>query len=380
MKLRTMTTALAVCAAVLFGTVAMAGEGPARSPAFVTVGMVTEADGVEVKRYTGHVTTSSSVNLVPRVSGELVRLGFNEGELVERGQVLYELDSITYEADVRNLEAKIAQAEAKLAYAEISHDRAVELFDKKAGTKDSMDAAESEYKAAKAALLSAQAELITAKDNLKNTRIIAPISGKIGVTSYTEGNYLTPNSGVMATIVQIDPLRISFSMSNRDYLAIFGTEQNLKEKALLRLRLADDSEYDIEGKVEFINNQANQKTDAIQVFASFDNPEGKLIPGSTVTVLLSRLSGDKVPAVLPSAVMHDSKSAYVYVVDDQYKVERRNVELGYATNQSQSVKAGLQAGELVVVDGMHKTMPGATIEPDFRDLSKSGGGTLAKKS
>lgn len=376
MRLLTTTAALAILAAVLCGTAA-AGEGPGRPPAFVAVGLVTEADGIEIKRYTGHVTTSSSVNLVARVSGELLRLGFNEGGLVEKGQLLYELDDTTYEADVRNLEARIAQAEAKLVYAEISHGRASELFGKSAGTKDSMDSAESEYKAARAALLSAQAELITAKDNLRNTRIIAPISGKIGVTNYTEGNYLTPNSGVIANIVQMDPLRISFSMSNRDYLAMFGTEQNLKDKALLRLRLADDSEYDMEGKVEFINNQANQKTDAIQVFASFENPDGKLIPGSTITVLLSRANGGRVPAVVPSAVMHDSKTAYVYVVDDQNKIDRRDVTLGYGTAHLQSVKSGLRPGEMVVVDGMHKTMPGAVIEPDFQDMSVR---TLAKKT
>lgn len=352
-----------------------AGEGaPQRPVAYVAVGTVTEQDNVEIKRYTGHVTSASSVDLVARISGELMNVNFHEGDMVSKNQVLYELDPVRYEAEVKNIEALIAQYEANLAYAELSFNRASELFQQKAGTKDSMDSAEAQYKANKAALLSAEAQLITVKDDLKNTRIVAPIDGKIGVTNYTEGNYLTPNSGIIATIIQLDPLRVHFSMANRDYLAMFGSEEGLKERALLQLKLADDSIYEHEGKVEFIDNQANQRTDTVQIYATFDNPKNKLLPGATVTVMLSRKNGGTTLAVTPSAVMHDAKTAYVYVVDDNYKVERRDVVLGNGDAHFQAIKEGLSLGEMVVVDGMHKTMPGATIEPDFQ-----GGSRLAAK-
>ncbi|MCC8189247.1 MAG: efflux transporter periplasmic adaptor subunit, partial [Planctomycetes bacterium] len=134
----------------------------------------------------------------------------------------------------------------------------------------------------------------------------------------------------------------------------------------IRLRLADDSIYEKGGVVEFIDNMANIRTDTIQIYASFDNPEGKLVPGSTVTVLLSHRSGGKSPAVLPSAVMHDQKAAYVYVVGDGNTIERREVTLGAGDSRVQLVTAGLTPGELVVTDGMHKTRPGAVIEPDFQ--------------
>lgn len=365
MMLRTVLAVALAC--TLTAPVLHAGQAGAVAPAaYVTVGKVGESDSMEVKRYTGHVTSSSSVNLVARVSGELMRMGFQEGDVVREGQVLYELDATRYEAEVKNVEARIAEYEARLAYAELSYNRARELFEKKAGTKDSMDSNESEHKAARAALLAAEAQLITTKDDLKNTRVIAPITGKIGVTAYTEGNYLTPNSGVIATIIQLDPLRVSFSMSNRDFLAMFGTEDNLKRRANIRLRLADDSIYERDGTVEFIDNHANQKTDAIQIYAKFDNPDGKLLPGATVTVLLSRRNGGKQPAVAPSAIMHDAKTAYVYVVDAENRVDRRDVVLGAGDAQMQLIKSGLQPGELVVIDGMHKTMPGGIIEPDYR--------------
>ena len=346
-----------------------AGErgGPGAAPAaFVTVGHVTEAPNVETKRYTGHVASSSSVNLVARVSGELLKLGFKEGDYVQKGQVLFELDPIRYEAEVKNIEAKIAENKARLVYAELSHKRSVELFQQKAASKDSMDSTESEYNAVKAALMASEAQLVTTKDDLENTRIIAPINGKIGVAQYTEGNYLTPNSGTIATIIQIDPLRVNFSMSNRDFLSMFGNERVLKEKARIRLRLADDRIYEEEGQVEFVDNRANQSTDSIQIYAAFANPDGKLIPGSTVTVLLSRQNGVRLPAVTPSAVMHDAQGAYIYIVDGENKVERRDVVLGSMSGQLQLLQAGAQPGETIVTDGMHKTMPGAVIRPDIQ--------------
>lgn len=358
-----------LCFLAMTGATLHSGEnspGFAAPAAFVTVGKVTETENVETRRYTGHVTSSASVSLIARVSGELLGLGFEEGDFVHRGQVLAELDSVRYEADVKNIEAKIAESKARLSYAAISYNRNAELFEKKAISKDAMDSSESEHEAYKAALLAAEAQLITARDDLKNTRIVAPIDGKIGVTNFTAGNYLTPSSGVIATIIQVDPLRVSFAISSRDFLAMFGTVDRLKANADIRLRLADDSIYEYGGSVEFIDNQANLRTDTVQVYAKFENPDGKLIPGATVTVLLSRRNGGYVPAVAPSAIMHDEQSAYVYVVDGENKVERRDVELGAAKTGLQLISSGLRTGELVVTDGMHKTMPGAVIEPDYQ--------------
>ncbi len=348
-------------------------DGMAMPAPFVAVARATVTDAVDVKRYTGHISTTSSVDLVARVSGELLRVGFEEGDMVQEGQVLYELDDTRYQAEVKNAEARIAESEAKLAYARQRHDRAKNLYDSRADTREAFDSAESEFKASQAALLAAEAQLISVRDDLENTRIIAPITGKIGVTNYTRGNYLTPNSGVIATIVQVDPLRVSFAMSNKDYLALFGSEAELKARSLIQLRLADGSVYEHEGRIKFLDNQASQKTDAIRVFAEFDNPDGKLVPGSAVTVLLARRNGGTHTAVMPSAVMHDAESAYVYVMDESTKVERRDVVLGFATSSEQTIVSGLEPGEFVVVDGTHKVIPGLLIDPDFVDAALADG-------
>ncbi|MCD8351426.1 MAG: efflux RND transporter periplasmic adaptor subunit [Planctomycetaceae bacterium] len=348
-------------------------DGMSMPAPFVAVARATVTDAVDVKRYTGHISTTSSVDLVARVSGELLRVGFEEGDIVTEGQILYELDDTRYQAEVKNVEARIAESEAKLTYARQRHDRAKNLFDSRADTREAYDSAESEFKASQAALLAAEAQLIAVRDDLENTRIIAPLTGKIGVTNYTRGNYLTPNSGIIATIVQVDPLRVSFAMSNKDYLSLFGSEEELKARSRIQLRLADDSVYEYEGRVKFLDNQASQKTDAIRVFAEFDNPDGKLVPGSAVTVLLARRNGGTNTAVMPSAVMHDAGSAYVYVMGEDNQAQRREVTLGFATGGLQTIVSGLEPGEFVVVDGTHKVVPGSPIEPDYVDAALADG-------
>ena len=161
----------------------------------------------------------------------------------------------------------------------------------------------------------------------------------------------------------MQPIRVRFSISMADFLSGYGSLTALKQNGQVSLKLADGSEYASNGTIEFLNNEANVKTDAVQVYASFPNTDMKLIPGSTVTVTLSKKSGDKMPAVPPSAVMHDAQTSFVYVVGEGNKIERRVIELGDMTKTHQMVKSGLKAGEKVVYQGTHKVMPGDEIVP-----------------
>ena len=220
----------------------------------------------------------------------------------------------------------------------------------------------SSLEAYKSSLLAAEAALITAKDDLNNTVITAPMDGVIGVTNYTAGNYITPSSGVLATINQVSPIRVQFAMSNRDFLQMFGTLDILKKEAKIALKLADDSNYEEIGKVEFVDNAANRRTDTIQIYAEFPNKLQKLIPGSTVSVMLDRLIAKNRPAVTPSAIMYDNNTAYVYVLDKDNKVSRRDVKVGNTRGKYVIVEQGLNIGETVIVDGTHKARPGVTVE------------------
>ena len=352
---------LAVAAAADGAKKSAAPKAPAAPKVMVECGYVFEAENIKKRYYTGRIVSPEVVNIVTRVSGDLTSVGFTSGQEVKKGQVLYRLDPIRFEAAVKSAEARIAEIKAKLAYAENNYNRNSSLYSKQVSSKDTVENAWSTVQSLKAELLMAEASLITAKDDLDNTSITAPISGKIGATNYSAGNYLTPNSGVLATIVQASPLRVTFSVSARDFLNIFGSEANLKKDGKVGIILADNSRYPLEGRFEFINNQANLNTDTIEINMLIDNPDRVLLAGNTVTVELARKSGKVLPAVRLSAIMYDEKGPYVYVVDSSKKVVKRPVVLGNMLADKQLVVSGLKKGELIVTDGMHKVMPGQEV-------------------
>lgn len=341
----------------------------ATEPAKTVVGAekVIEIEDFETRNYTGQVTSRSVVNIVPRVSGEILELGFKEGDLVRKGQVLYRLDSVQYEAAVKAAEADVEKYQAELLYAQNNYNRLNLLYQKQASSLDTMENARATQEVAKAALLAAEANLIAAKDNLKNTVITAPQDGIVGISSFTPGNYITPNSGTLLTIIQTQPVRIRFSISVTDLLEMFGNHKELIENGVVELKLANGAVFDEKGQIELLNNEANAKTDTVQIYATFPNAERKLIIGNTLSVTLSRRNGNRVPAVTPAALMHDVKGSYVYVLDSRNRVEKRYVKIGNATPEKQLIRSGLSAGEVVISKGTHKVVQGMTVEPEFEE-------------
>lgn len=328
----------------------------------VCAAAVEQAQATDTRQYTGTLLSPSRVELVARVSGELLEVGFTEGAVVKAGQVMYRLDDVRYDAQVKSAEAAIARCEASLQYSEANFKRVDALYKKNVSTLDAMESAKMNYQTDQANLLAAKAALITAQDDLKNTRITAPISGKVGLTNFTYGDYLTPAAGTLATIVQLDPIRLSFSISTRDYLLFFGNEKNFTQEAKVKIVLADGSVYPQSGTFEFRNNEVNRSTDTIQFFVSFPNPDAELLPNSSVTVLLEKQSAEALPAVLSTAVMSDAQSSYVYVLDEKDIPSRRDVVLGSMSGDAlQQIRSGLKVGERVVSDGTHKVIPGQPV-------------------
>ena len=351
--------ALACAGTPLF---AQQAPGGAEKLELVAAGTVTESENVVMRRYPGRVVSPATIAVTARVSGDLLEVAFKEGDFVRKGQPLYRLDDIRYVAAVRSAEAKIAQYRARVAYSKANFERTQKLFDKDVSTQDELESSRSEYEANKALLAAAEADLIVAQDDLKNTRILAPADGRIGVNAVPLGSYVTPASGTLATVVQVDPVRVRFSLSNREFLVMFGDVKTLREQSRISLLLADGKEYEAEGKIDFVDNTANERTDTVQVYALFPNTNGRLVPGSTVSVILGRATGTRMPAVTPSAVMYDAKSAYVYVLDAENTVERRDVVLAQSTKDLQFVESGLAAGERIVTDGTHKALPGRKVK------------------
>ena len=328
----------------------------------VSVDKAKAAESVDRRRCIGAIVSPQRVELVDRVSEELLEVGFKEGDFVKKGQLLYRLNDEPYVAAVKAIEAKIEAVKARLDYAEKNFVRQETLLKRNVASRDEFDAAVTERNARKAELAELEATLITARKNLRDTRILSPIDGKIGFNNFTVGNYLTPGCGVLATVIQTDPVRVRFPLSNADYMRLFGGEKQLKTDALIRLSLADGSAYPTEGTVSFVDNTANRSTDTVTVYADFANPDGVLIPGSTAAVTITKRTVKKCASVVPSAIVRDAEGPFVWLVAKDNTVSKRRVELGVGNAAMQTVLKGVQEGDVVVSRGTHKLFDGAKVK------------------
>ena len=325
---------------------------------------VSEVPDFKVRVYPGRVVPVAQVNVVPQVSGEILEVGFENGSVIKEGQLLYRLDSVKYEAAVKNAEAKVAECKANLSYAELSYVRHKKLLESRAVSLDAVDNALSQRDSSRAAYAAAQAELVSARDDLKHCQIVAPINAKAGSTVFTKGNYVTTSSGTLVTLVQYRPIRVRFSISNREYLEMFGgTTKSLQEDGVVSLTLADDREYDEPGKIEYMDNAADEHTDTMQVYALFKNDAFNLKPGGTVTVTLTTKKGVLRPAIPPTAILQDVQGPYVWVLDEKNRAVRRSVARGDVSGDWLFVEKWLKKGERIVSDGAHKVHKGMTVEP-----------------
>ena len=187
---------------------------------------------------------------------------------------------------MKNAEAKVAECKSSAGYAELSYTRHLKLVESRAVSQDAVDNALSARDSARAALAAANADLTVARDNLKHCRITAPISGQIGTTAFTRGNYVTTSSGTLVTLIQMKPIRVRFAISNREYLDLFnGSERRFIEEGKIALTLANGSEFGEDGQIEYVENAADELTDTVMAYALFPNAERKLKTGGTVTGL-----------------------------------------------------------------------------------------------
>ena len=324
---------------------------------------VVEKPDMSVSTYPGRVVPIAQVNVVPQVSGEILEVCFENGAMVKEGDVLYRLDPVKYSAAVKNAEAKLAECKANLSYAELSYARHKKLLETRAVSLDAVDNALSQRDSSRAAYAAAQASLISAKDNLAHCTIIAPISGKIGSTTMTRGNYAKAGENMLVTIVQVSPIRVCFSVSNRQFLDLFsGLTRRLREESIASVFLANGMPYAGKGNFDYVENTADQLTDTIQVYYQYENKEGLLRPSGTVSVTLASKKGAMRPAVPPTAILQDIQGPYVWILDGENRAERRSVARGDLSGDWVMIEKGVKVGERIVADGAHKVKRGMTIE------------------
>ena len=313
--------------------------------------------------FVGRAEALEKVDLRARVQGFLGPRLFKEGDAVKADQVVFTIEREPFEAAVDQRKAQLAAAESTLANAEQQLQRTAELARKGNAPVAQLDQRKAEQGQAKAAVMEAKANLRDAEIQLSYTEIKTPIAGRIGRAAVSPGNLVGPDSGVLATVVQDDPMQVLFSVTQRELLE--GRDSEVTGKVRARVRLADGSLYSEKGRIDFLDVQVNPRTDGQTVRAMFPNPDDILTSGQTVRVIIEEKGGNQVLVIPQSAVAIDQAGSYVFVVGQDNKVEQRRVRLGTNRDGVAVVEEGLEPGDRVVVQGQQRIRAGMVVAPQL---------------
>jgi RND family efflux transporter MFP subunit len=345
--------------------------GPPIPQAMPVVGHVIErADLALSREYIGRVEPIQTVFVRPRVSGQIESVNFKEGAIVKEGDVLFTLDGAQHQATVQLRNADLAKAEANLSRAVKYNDRLM-AADKRSVSASDVDMAASDVQQSQAAVEQAKAALRLARIDLGFTKITAPISGRIGRAEATRGNYVTPAGGHLASIVQINPIRVSYALPDRSYMdqiEVFQTSDDVYNTTLV---LANGTEYPIQGERDFESNAIDFATGTLTVFLRFENEQGTLVPGGMVRVVTKPARARVAPVLPQEAVISDSRGDFVYTIGEGNVVQRRDVKLGAEVGVLREIISGLVPGEKVVARGIQNLRPGMQVKPFFPETDAS---------
>ena len=340
-------------------------------PPLVTVATVIRQDVNPAMEYVGHVEAIQAVDVRARVEGFLEQVNFKEGDFVQAGDLLYLIEQAPYKAKVAADKAKLAQAEAELDRANRHLERLRAARPESIRATDMDDAVAAQLRA-QAQLSEARATLTSSQLDLGYTTIKAPISGRLGRTAFTKGNLVNQASGPLARIVQLDPIRVVYSISENDLAAIQITLKDSFHSGnnpilLPRIKLPNGKIHEVVGRVDFVNNEVDASTGTIAVWAVFDNNDGILLPGQYVTVLVSRSKAEMLPVVPQAAIQEDREGRYVLIVDGDNRVVQRRVKTGPVVGAMWAIESGLAENERVIVQGVQKVLPGQIVKTTNTD-------------
>lgn len=354
---------LAVILTAIFGYRYFFGSNPANMnamqmpPAEVEVQITKEQDVTTWSEFTGRLEAVENIELRPRVSGAIEKVHFTDGQMVKKGDVLFTIDQDQFYAEAARADGRLASAKSQTLLAETELNRAKKLYAAKAISAQEYDTKKNAAKVAYANLKSASAEVKLANLNLSYSKVRAPISGKIGRPEVTAGNLVQAGMVVLTTLVDISPIYAAFEVDENTYLNM----QTPNAETIIQLGLSSDEGFPYSGKIKGFDNQLNASSGTIRARAEFENKDGKLIPGLFAKIKIGS-SNTKAILVDQKAITTDQDKKLVMVVDDKNMVQPRLIELGGEYNGKRIIKSGLAAGEKVIVNGLQKAMPNATVK------------------
>ncbi len=374
-------------AVMLAAAVAMAACGPAEPPPIPPMEVqVLEVQPRDIPLYldmVGQTLGSVDIPIRARVDGVLEEMHFLEGRSVKQGQLLYVIDAVPYQSKVVEAEGRLAEAETSLAKAQSDLNRIRPLAEMKAVSQQDLDASVAQFEAAQGALQAAQAQVEQANIQLGYTRIDAPIDGLISITQANVGEYVGqyPNPVVLNTVSQVDPIRVRFAISEREYLrfsrSLSQSMRSLDDEEMrkdeLELILADGTVHDHRGGVVSFNAAVDPQTGTLTLEADFPNPDRIVLPGQFARVRGSPETRTNAIAVPQRAVIETQGLFQLGVVATDGTVELRRVEMGPRVDNEWIVDSGLKAGERVALDGLQRLRTGMKVVPKTASAQPEGG-------
>jgi membrane fusion protein (multidrug efflux system) len=338
------------------------------SPPEVLVTDVIQKDIPVVREWIGSLDGSVNADIRARVSGYVISLNYKEGSLAQKDDLLFQIDSTTYEAGLEQAKAALAQAEANQLQTEQTEKRETQLYEQKVESAQNRDNAIQANSAAKAEVKLQQAAVRQAEINVGFTKIVAPITGIVGISNPGIGDLVGPSDAQpLATISTVDPIKAYFQVSEQDYLKAAETIKNGKDGAVnplsIRMILANGELYSFPGTFSAADRQVDDQSGTIRLVALFPNPKNILRPGQFVRVRVT--VRNIVGALLvPQRAVTELQGEYqVVVVGAENKAEVRSVKIGDRVGSLVVITDGLKLGDHIVVEGAQKVRDGLLVKP-----------------